>query len=1103
MDLLYIQRKLDEIQRIRTQLKSGLGEDGLAVENLSSSYGFKKNFNKISDLRMACIMDEFTFLSFKPECALQQVTPDNWEAEFEDFKPHIFFLESAWRGKDDLWNTKVPYLSSELSSIIDYCRKTGIPIIFWNKEDPVHFNTFINTAKYADVVFTTDIDCIKDYKTILRHDQVYLLPFAAQTKYHNPIETYSRKDKVCFAGAYYKRYPERNRDLNNFIDVLSSRKELDIYDRNYYNNDSNYKFPSSFKKYIVGNLKADEIHHAYKGYKFNINMNSVKQSQSMCARRIFELLASNTVALSNYSRAVKNLFGDLVICTDDPKYLDEETRKFDNDIYYSKFRLSGLRKTLSQHTYRKRLEYLISKVYNVQQAEEVREVALIAYVTSEKELSRVMENFERQLYQYKTLFVYTNLDVEVADTGLNNIHITSTLTRDSLELLQEEYPYWCFFSPNDYYGEYYVNDFVLALEYVDSSVITKSSYYSFNSKEFVLNSVATYNFHDSANLRRSFISSNDFSINELNQFVYSIEEGYISKVSFSIDEFNYCMSYTGNSCEIVDDATFCDQGLNIADIYSKAEKIKPHNRTTKYITLSSKEMMNLIDQTKKTRFKHGNGILNVDVRTKGKIEYVYLKDTFNILEFTDQFHVNIKLEADFGSLVKVEGVVSFLDKHGNEVRANNYACNHKVSIEIPNLVEQVRLGFRFSGDGVCNIKQLHFGDFQFNEGCYLNKSDSLLITDNFPSYDDLYRSAFVYSRVREYKNAGQLVDIFKYNERYPAGYSEFTSHDIICGNNQKLVDTLLFSEYQTILIHFLTEGLWNNIKKFVKYKKIIVWIHGADIQPWWRRKHNFITKKQLDKAQLDTEKKMSFWNELFLLAERQTEYNIHFVFVSDFLAQTVFEDTGVHLSDSHYSIIHNYINNDLFTNDLAKESSDRKKILTIRPFANNNYANDLTVNAILYLSKEPFFKDLEFRIIGKGELFESTIKPLRKFKNVLIEEKFLRQEEIATLHKEYGVFLVPTRVDSQGVSRDEAMSSGLVPITNKVAAVPEFVDNDCGMLVEKEDYKGLAESIKKLYFDPELFLKLSENASKRVRRQSGFETTILREINLIKTQNRI
>ncbi|TLE15011.1 glycosyltransferase [Helicobacter apodemus] len=146
-------------------------------------------------------------------------------------------------------------------------------------------------------------------------------------------------------------------------------------------------------------------------------------------------------------------------------------------------------------------------------------------------------------------------------------------------------------------------------------------------------------------------------------------------------------------------------------------------------------------------------------------------------------------------------------------------------------------------------------------------------------------------------------------------------------------------------------------------------------------------------------------------------------------------------------------------------------ILSIRPFASKKYANDLSVKAILELSNKSFFKELEFLIIGDGELFEETLKPLRAFQNVTIHKKFLRQEEIAKLHKEYGIFLNPTRMDSQGVSRDEAGSSGLVPVTNRVAAIPEFVDEDCGILVEAEDYVGLANAIEFLYKNPKEFLK--------------------------------
>lgn len=93
-------------------------------------------------------------------------------------------------------------------------------MVFWNKEDPIYTDTFMPAAKCADFVFTTDIDCIRKYKERLKHDRVYLLHFAAQPQKHNPVEKFTRKDKFCFAGAYYHRYPKEQKLLINLQKFL-------------------------------------------------------------------------------------------------------------------------------------------------------------------------------------------------------------------------------------------------------------------------------------------------------------------------------------------------------------------------------------------------------------------------------------------------------------------------------------------------------------------------------------------------------------------------------------------------------------------------------------------------------------------------------------------------------------------------------------------------------------------------------------------------------------------------------------------------------------------------------------------------------------------
>ena len=58
---------------------------------------------KKMNLKMAAIMDEFTYCCYAPECDIMQITPDHFKEEIDSFAPDLLFIESVWRGKDNLW----------------------------------------------------------------------------------------------------------------------------------------------------------------------------------------------------------------------------------------------------------------------------------------------------------------------------------------------------------------------------------------------------------------------------------------------------------------------------------------------------------------------------------------------------------------------------------------------------------------------------------------------------------------------------------------------------------------------------------------------------------------------------------------------------------------------------------------------------------------------------------------------------------------------------------------------------------------------------------------------------------------------------------------
>lgn len=369
----------------------------------------------------------------------------------------------------------------------------------------------------------------------------------------------------------------------------------------------------------------------------------------------------------------------------------------------------------------------------------------------------------------------------------------------------------------------------------------------------------------------------------------------------------------------------------------------------------------------------------------------------------------------------------------------------------------------------------------------------LLVTDHYPSGTDLYRNAFVHRRVKAYQQRGLPVDVFSAGRNRPMTVDHFDGVDLTRGSHEDVRQLLARARYDHILVHFLTEELWSAIADAADRVPVTVWVHGAEIQPWWRRAFNLVEADAQEGVVRASAARLAFWRALL---HRQPAAGLDLVFVSRTFAAEAFEDLGIDPDLVRWTVIHNPIDTDLFRSP-PKSPEARLRIWSVRPFASQKYANDLTVAALVELSSHPQFAQMDFLLVGDGPLFDDTVAPLAGMQNVVVKRGFLTQEEISVVHRDRGVFLSPTRWDSQGVARDEAMSSGLVPITNAVAAVPEFVDESCAILCPPEDSSAMVDGILRLHRDPVLFQAMSRAAARRVRRQSRGDHIIGQELALL------
>lgn len=313
---------------------------------------------------IALVADEFTTYSLTPDADVIRLTPNNWRWKLRWHKPDYLLVESAWRGHGDSWRGKIasyPHTQDkeELKQLVDFCRQRGIPTIFWNKEDPFHFQRFADAAALFDLVYTTDSRCIERYQRLphQRFRHVGLLMFAAQPAHYHAMSTPATSPLAFMGGYYGNELADRSRQQDDILSALSD-KSLVIYDR-FWTRGKQSSYPEHIRPFCRPAISNREIPSLCHQYEVQLNFNTIQDSPTMLSRRIIELACAGCVVISTPSLAMERIFGDSIAVAKDgasARALYEELHN--NKKQQSDIRNAVRRVVLEEHTWRHRLEQL-------------------------------------------------------------------------------------------------------------------------------------------------------------------------------------------------------------------------------------------------------------------------------------------------------------------------------------------------------------------------------------------------------------------------------------------------------------------------------------------------------------------------------------------------------------------------------------------------------------------------------------------------------------------------------------------------------------------------------------------------------------------------
>ncbi|MGO1760297.1 MAG: glycosyltransferase, partial [Mammaliicoccus vitulinus] len=414
------------------------------LNDSNESRSFVKNKYKVG-----LIADEFLYNSFKDIGNIVYI-----DSEFTSLSNDmdVLIVATAWRGIDGSW-TGLASVNSEkrrmLIEGIQKAKKLNIPIVFYSKEDPVNFHLYKDIATECDIILTSAEEVVDDYKAYCQNDNVHVLQFGINPHYHNPVGSRSQynksfKNDVIFAGSWTEKYPVRNQESARIFDeLINNENDLTIIDRNLPLRRSRYQFPMKYIPFLTMPIDHNELMRLHKVYRWAVNVNSVKYSETMFANRIFELQAFGNLILSNYSVGVNNQFPNVFMINhkSDVAPIMNQYKEYEIEDMQAKSIRSVMRDSTTYH----RLDEVLAHI-DIKPTQQEQNVLVIVDQLTDK----MNDILNRQLY--------VQFDVIEDKQKVDDIsqYEFVTFMKDSIE-----------------YEEYYLEDLLSAFKYVDVDFVTK------------------------------------------------------------------------------------------------------------------------------------------------------------------------------------------------------------------------------------------------------------------------------------------------------------------------------------------------------------------------------------------------------------------------------------------------------------------------------------------------------------------------------------------------------------------------------------------------------------------------------------------------------
>ncbi|TVT28880.1 hypothetical protein FO441_00955 [Salinicoccus cyprini] len=492
------------------------------IDNFESPDTVKSGLYKKNNINIGIICDEFLFYSLKDTANFFYVP---YTGDIQVNKTFdILLVVSSWRGLDYSWDYVANPNGQKRKALIELVRsykENNIVTVFYSKEDPVSYNQYLSLAKECDFIFTSAIESVDDYKRDTQNENVDYLEFGVNPLYHNPIGKDMSNDylnkQITFAGSWMKRYPERNRDaLDIFEGVNKTNYDLCIIDRQYERKMERYHFPSYLIRNISATLPHERLMKLHKATMWGINLNSVKDSSTMFANRVYELQAMGNIIISNFNKGVHSNFPHIQFPSD-----RKDVEKFLTTISFQEQKrliAKGISDVMLNHSAFHRVKKMLD---SLGMTTSLKNASVLIVGDGEN----AKKSYNRQSYKHVSY---------IDRKKFNDITVDNS-----------RYDFVAFFNNNISYREYYIENLLSTFAYTNADIVfmgeDKYQYVTnaeFDKSKSMFKSSSLNTYLDSSS-SLSYFNVPATEINEINNYEDIEPEGLLTIIIRMDGEYKY------------------------------------------------------------------------------------------------------------------------------------------------------------------------------------------------------------------------------------------------------------------------------------------------------------------------------------------------------------------------------------------------------------------------------------------------------------------------------------------------------------------------------------------------------------------------------------